>query len=87
MGKAEEVLDLLSHLPYIDSSTWEWFHDTKPINYLSSLNLRRIGEKWEEKRSLFEPAGEDIGVPAHVFSLTDGKLYGTWLLLDTQAGM
>lgn len=87
MGKSEAVVDLLAHLPYIDDANWLWYHDTKPINYTSPLNLRRIDSNYESKRYLFEPAGEGLELPAHVFSLTDGKLYGNWLLLDTQAGM
>jgi len=84
MGKSDEVLELLCHLPYIEDDNWVWFHDTKPINYISPLNQRRIDENWENKRSVFEPLGQDLG--PHVFSLTHGKLYGKWLLLDTQAG-
>ena len=41
MGKSDEVVDLLSYLPYIDYRTWEWLHDTNLINYISLLNLRR----------------------------------------------
>lgn len=85
MGKSDKVVDLLSHLPYIDYDTWEWFHDTKPINYISPLNLRRINDNFDNKRYLFEPQEQNL--PAHVFSLTNGRLYGIWLLLDTQAGM
>lgn len=87
MGKSEEVIDLLAHLPYIDDKNWLWYHDTKPINYTSPLNVMRIGEMYDKKRYLFEPLGEGLELPAHVFSLTDGKLYGRWLLLDTRAGM
>jgi hypothetical protein len=85
MGKAEEVVDLLSHLPYIDDDNWEWFHDTKPINYISPLHSRRINNNYESKRYFFEPLEQDVS--AHAFSLTNGKLYGVWLLLDIQAGM
>lgn len=84
LGKSDEVVDLLCHLPYIDDDNWEWFHDTKPINYVSPLNLRRIDGNYESKRYLFEPQGQVL--PAHVFSLTNGRLYGVWLLLDIQAG-
>ncbi|TVY37413.1 hypothetical protein LOCC1_G006661 [Lachnellula occidentalis] len=84
MGKSSQVIDILSHLSYIDSPTWEWFHDTKPINYISPLNQRRISENWEAKRYLFEPIGQRLG--EDVFSLTDGKLYGVWVLLDVKAG-
>ncbi|TAQ88674.1 hypothetical protein B7494_g2999 [Chlorociboria aeruginascens] len=84
MGKADEVVDLLSHLPYIDDTNWEWFHDTKPINYISALNLRRIGDSYGSKRYLFEPQGQTL--PPQVFSLTNGRLYGIWVLLDIQAG-
>ncbi|TVY34491.1 hypothetical protein LSUB1_G006724 [Lachnellula subtilissima] len=85
MGKSPQVIDILSHLPYIDSPTWVWFHDTKPINYISPLNQRRISENWDARRYLFEPRGQRLG--ENVFSLTDGKLYGVWVLLDVEAGM
>jgi hypothetical protein len=85
MGKSEEVVDLLAHLPYIDDANWVWFHDTMPINYTSPLNLRRINDNWESKRYLFEPPEQIL--PPHVFSLTNGRLYGIWVLLDVQAGM
>ena len=85
MGKSDEVVGLLSQLPYIDDDNWEWFSDTKPINYTSPLNLRRISGNYESKRYLFEPQEQNI--PAHVISLTNGRLYGIWLLLDTQNGM
>ena len=34
---------------------------------------------------MFEPRGQRLGENA--FSLTDGKLYGVWVLLDVEAGM
>lgn len=84
MGKSEEVVDLLSHLPYIDDPNWEWLNETKPINYISSLNLRRLNGDYESKRYLFEPS--EFKFPSHVVSLTTGRLYGSWLLLDLHAG-
>ncbi|TVY15679.1 hypothetical protein LARI1_G006815 [Lachnellula arida] len=84
MGKSPQVIDILTHLPYIDSPTWEWFHGTKPINYISTLNQRHINENWEAKRYLFEPRGQRLG--ENVFSLTHGKVYGVWILLDVEAG-
>ncbi|KUJ07832.1 uncharacterized protein LY89DRAFT_789496 [Mollisia scopiformis] len=83
MGKSEEVVDLLARLPYIDDDNWVWYHDTMPINYTKPLNLRRIKEHYEEKRYVFEPSG--VALPPHVFSLTHGKLYGKWVLLDIKA--
>ncbi|KAF8859994.1 hypothetical protein BDZ45DRAFT_672908 [Acephala macrosclerotiorum] len=83
-GKCDEVVDLLAHLPYIDDENWLWYHDTKPINYTSAQSLRLIGGMYKRKGYRFEPSC--MKFPAHVFSLTDGKLYGNWLLLDIQAG-
>jgi hypothetical protein len=85
MSRSEEVIDLLTYLPYIDDDNWLWFHETMPINYTSPLNLRRINEFWESKRYLFEPPQQILS--PHVFSLTNGRLYGVWVLLDVQAGM
>jgi hypothetical protein len=83
-GQSAEVVDLLSHLAYIDNANRLWFHDTRTISYMSPLNLRRM-DNYESKRYLFEPPEENL--PAHVFSLTNGKLYGIWLLLNTEASM
>lgn len=80
------MIDLPAHLPYIDDKNWFWYHDTKPINYTNPLDLRHIDGNYESKRYLFEPAGEGLELPDHVFSLTNGKLCGNWLLLDIQAG-
>lgn len=89
LGKSEEVVDLLSHLPYIDTDgpelhEWEIIHETKSIDYTSRLNQRRLNGEIEKKRYIFEPSG--IEIPSYVFSLTNGQLYGSWLLLDTQTG-
>ena len=85
MGKSEAVLDLLAHLPYIDAPDWQWFPDTKPINYIGELPLLRLNEfGWEKKRSHFEPWS--IKLPKDVFSLTEGYNYGRWLLVDLKAG-
>lgn len=87
MGKSAELIDLMAHLPYIDDKDWEWFPETKPINYLNPLNLRRIDHMWEDKRYIFEPPGDHNHLPDHVISLTVGRLYGKWVLLDVKAGM
>lgn len=80
MGKTDQVVDLLSHLPYVDSSAWEVFPDTEPIDYTSSRSLKRI----DRNVSLDPPHCE---IPDHVVSLTCGRNYGIWLLLDTTTGM
>jgi hypothetical protein len=80
MGKTDQVVDLLSHLPYVDSSAWEVFPDTEPIDYTSSRSLKRI----DRNVSLDPPHCE---IPDHVVSLTCGRNYGIWLLLDTNTGM
>lgn len=91
MGKSEEVVDLLCHLPYISDAhwfwpdrDWRWLKETKAIDYTSPSNLMRIDGSYESTRYMFQPINQAI--PPHVFSLTIGRLYGTWLLLDLQAG-
>lgn len=44
MEKSEAVIDLLTHLPYIDAKDWFWYHDTKPIDYTGHLTLRRLSD-------------------------------------------
>lgn len=89
LGKSEDVVNLLSHLPYIETDgaelrIWEMIYETKPIDYISRINLKRLSEQVEEKRYLFEP--NESKIPSHVFSLTNGRLYGSWLFLDLHAG-
>ena len=86
MGKSDEVVDLLSHLPYVDppEHRWELFEGTQLINYTGELSLRRINSDYESNRYIFEPSGQKI--PPYVFSLTRGLNYGQWLLVDVQAG-
>lgn len=87
MDKSIEVIDLLAHLPYIDDKDWSPDGETKMISYVNDLNLTRIGEHWENKRYLFDPLQKELKLPAHVFSLTLGRLYGHWWLLDVLTGM
>jgi hypothetical protein len=60
MGKSNEVVCLLYQLPYINDDKWEWFPVTKPINYISPLNLRRIDNNYENGCYLFERLEQDI---------------------------
>lgn len=69
IGKSIEVVYLLCRLPYIDYDKFEWFPATKPINYISSLNLRRIDNNYESGRYLFELREQDI--TTYVLSLAN----------------
>jgi len=71
IGKSIEVVYLRYFVPYIDYDKFEWFPATKPINYISPLNLRRIDNNYESGRYLFEPREQDI----------IGKLRDLWNLV------
>ena len=79
MGKTDQVVDLLSHLPYLNTTAWEVFPETEPIDYISSRSLKRIN-----RAVSLDPVHQKI--PDHVVSLTCGRNYGIWLLLDMQSG-
>jgi hypothetical protein len=85
MGKTDAVVDLMSHLPYIDSENWEILHETKPLSYVSRLRLNRIERGKSMQDAFLDPMHQEV--PAHVISLTCGRNYGIWALLDLQAGM
>ncbi|KFY86154.1 hypothetical protein V500_07827 [Pseudogymnoascus sp. VKM F-4518 (FW-2643)] len=102
LGKTDLVVDVLRHLPYVRVDAGrEWrlgYDDTKPLTYvrapgaegevyMAACKLEGLGEGaahealWEGR---LEPHGQKLD--AHVVALTDGWMYGAWLLLDTEAG-
>lgn len=98
MGKTDEVVSLLSHLPYISVPTerqpWEaskgWAQiapSTHLIDYRSEgvKGMMAKGEKFNECYDSVNPPW--FTPPAHVVSLTTGLKNGSWLLLDTSDGM
>lgn len=98
MGKSDEVVDLLRHLPYIHVATerqpWEpskeWAQ-VAPSTYLIDYrgdglrDMMAKGEKFNEYYECVQPPW--FSPPAHVVSLTTGKKAGDWLLLDTSDGI
>lgn len=85
LGKTDGVVDLLSHLPYIDSRDWHVGYDTQPLDYTGPHVKGALDHGFTLERALLTPQHEKI--PEHVVALTYGEKYGTWLLLDTENGM
>ncbi|KAL8738010.1 MAG: hypothetical protein Q9181_001149 [Wetmoreana brouardii] len=85
LGKTQEVLNLLRHLPYLEGEHWNIAYDTKVIPY----NGPRVKAHLEQGDSLensgLKPFGCD-DIPAHVIPLTCGESYGSWLMCDTIEG-
>ncbi|RYO76324.1 hypothetical protein DL762_009826 [Monosporascus cannonballus] len=88
MGKTDEVLSLLCHLPYIrelddgnsvQGAPWCYFADWQ------KLGLRQV--KGETFRLLSERAGIIDDVPPHVVGLTWGGRNNPVILLDTKLGI
>lgn len=84
LGKGAAAADLLCHLPYIDNTDWQVNYDTKPINWIGDKVKRDIEHGFTLERACLEPAQQKI--PDHVICLTEGALYGRWLLVDILAG-
>lgn len=88
LGKNEVIIDLLRHLPYIDSNS----PGTVEIAYQTiAINFNRLAEKKPKQFTIganlegfYVPV--DCELPEHVVSLTKGRRYGSWLLLDTKEG-
>jgi len=85
LGKSDVVVDLLSHLPYIDTRDWHIGYDTQPIHYAGDELKRYMDWGFTMERALLHPWYEKI--PEHVIALTYGEKYGSWLLLDTEQSM
>ena len=86
LEKTDAVIELLRHLPYINTST----NDNTQIAFsTSAIDYRAIGnyKVFEGQRSRFLPAG-DKEFPPHVVVLTEeGEDYhGSLLLLDVENG-
>jgi hypothetical protein len=79
LNKTDEVIELLRHLPYLDSSRGEWniFPWTKSCDYL----------KGNVKAYIPFPPEDDYEFPTWVINLTysEGN-YGKYLMLDTTDG-
>ncbi|RYO76349.1 hypothetical protein DL766_009950 [Monosporascus sp. MC13-8B] len=92
MGKTDEVLSLLCHLPYIrelddinkiQGAPWCYFADWQKLG--QEANLRQV--KGETLRLLSERAGIIDDVPPHVVGLTCGGRNNPVILLDTKLGI
>jgi hypothetical protein len=79
LNKTDEVIELLRHLPYLDSSCGEWniFPWTKSCDY----------SKGNVKAHIPFPPEDDYEFPPWVINLTysEGN-YGKYLMLDTTDG-
>ncbi|OBT40091.1 hypothetical protein VE00_09356 [Pseudogymnoascus sp. WSF 3629] len=84
MGKTDLVVDVLRHLPY--PLTYVRAPGAEGEMYTAACELEGLGEGaahealWEGR---LEPHGQKLD--AHVVALTDGWMYGAWLLFDTEA--
>jgi len=86
LGKKDDVIDLLRHLPYIDGHVdgcTQVAYGTSVIQYNSA------SVKWCFARDKIEGNIAPVGcgeLPDYVAVLTEGTRYGSWLLLDTREG-
>jgi hypothetical protein len=88
LGKTEEVVQLLKHLPYIKhpgDGNGMISYETTPIQYNDVANIQWCFDGNRNGDGLLAPVGAGI-IPPHVAVLTDGSRYGSWLLLDTNEG-
>lgn len=79
LNKTDEVIELLRHLPYLDSTRGEWivFPWTNCCDYL----------KEDVKAYIPYPPEDDYEFPPWVINLTYSKgKYGKYLMLDTTDG-
>lgn len=84
LGKTAEVVGLLKHLPYLTiDRDIEIFNETPVLNYIHLPLLKRMDTDGDDYR--IAPMWERI--PSHVVSLTIGKKYGVYLLLNMQTSM
>lgn len=86
LGKNETVNDLIRHLPYI-SSSGEGNDKIAPETSLIQYN--GSSTHWSLDKGIIKGALTPYGageIPPHVAVLTEGSRYGSWLLLDTEAG-
>lgn len=93
LGKSQEVLELLSHLPYINSTgLWGDNADAAPgcllanwPSLISSLSLS--ANRAEEIRVMTEGPTFSRLAPHHTFSLTAGDRENPVIVLDTKLGI
>ncbi|KAL8788605.1 MAG: hypothetical protein Q9195_007200 [Heterodermia aff. obscurata] len=85
LGKTQEVLHLLRHLPYLEGEQWNIAYDTKVIPYHGSRVESHMKNSDALENSGLKPFGCD-NIPAHVIPLTCGESYGSWLMCDTVKG-
>ncbi|KFY82128.1 hypothetical protein V500_10797 [Pseudogymnoascus sp. VKM F-4518 (FW-2643)] len=101
LGKTDVAVEVLRRLPYIRvDENREWrlgYEDTLPIAYVkapeadeawtaSCCRVAGLEDQADHETlwdSRLEPHGQKLD--AQVVALTEGSLYGAWLLLDTEA--
>ncbi|KAJ9156782.1 hypothetical protein NKR19_g4209 [Coniochaeta hoffmannii] len=86
LGKTPVVNDLIRHLPYISSdgeSNVQIAPETSVIRW-DGPDVRWSVEKGAVQGTLSPFGAGDV--PAHVCVLTEAGRYGSWLMLDTEAG-
>jgi hypothetical protein len=84
LGKNGDVIDLLKHLPYIDSSKRQYLiaPNTQPTDYRGEVFQQNVTV---ESIGRCKPLG-DVEFPEWVINLTHGNRDGTYALLDTTDG-
>lgn len=83
LGHNKDVIDLLRHIPYINDTQIAF--QTTAIDYASDA-MKWCLDKNAAQQGSIVPYAAGI-IPEHVAVLTDGGRYGSWLLLDTRAGI
>jgi hypothetical protein len=87
LGKTEEVIDLLRHLPYISQDldgNRKIAYKTSTIQYNDKADIRWVLDR-NKVEGILSPVSAGV-IPPHVAVLTTGARYGSWLLLDTHEG-
>jgi hypothetical protein len=84
LGKNDEVIRLLKHLPYIDLSGNQYLiaPNTQPTDYRGEIFQRDVTK---ENIGRCAPLG-DVEFPEWVINLTHGNRDGTYMMLDTTDG-
>jgi hypothetical protein len=84
LGKNDEVINLLKHLPYIDLSRHQYViaPETQPTDYRGEAFQRDVTK---ESIGRCIPLG-DVEFPRWVVNLTHGNRDGTYAMLDTTDG-
>jgi hypothetical protein len=84
LGKNGEVINLLKHLPYIDSTGHQYViaPETQPTDYRGEEFQHDVTK---ESIGRCTPLG-DVEFPEWVINLTHGSRDGTYVMLDTTDG-